>query len=124
MSNQIYNWKRFWCSRTGSFNLSDGGYLADPDSEWRHLYNPDVISFESITTIPCLVLLGEPGIGKTHAMQAAQNAIHCKIKEEGDQIFCLDLRSCGTDMMLVRNLFEVLSTILCKFFFSDLFKEG
>jgi len=106
MSNQIYNWKRFWCSRTGSFNLTDGGYLADPDSEWRHLYNPDVISFESITTIPCLVLLGEPGIGKTHAMQAAQNAIHCKIKEEGDQIFCLDLRSCGTDMMLVRNLFE------------------
>ena len=36
-------------------------------------------------------------------MQAAQNAIHCKIKEEGDQIFCLDLRSCGTDVMLVRN---------------------
>ncbi len=102
----IYNWKRFWCPRTGSFDLSDGGYLTNPDSEWGHLYNPDVKSFESITTIPCLILLGEPGIGKSQAMQTAQNAIYDKIKEVGDQILCLDLRSYGSEDRLIRNLFE------------------
>lgn len=106
MSNPTYNWKRFWCSRTGSFDLSDGGYLADPDSEWGHLYNPNVKSFESITTIPCLVLLGEPGIGKTHAIQIAQSATCDKIKEVGDQVLCLDLRSYGSEDRLIRNLFE------------------
>lgn len=105
MLNQIYNWKRFWCPRTGSFDLSDGGYLADPDSEWGHFYNSDVKSFESITTIPCLVLLGEPGIGKTHAIQTAQSAVYDKIKEMGDQILWLDLRSYGSEDRLIRNLF-------------------
>lgn len=106
MLNQIYNWKRFWCPRTGNFDLSDGGYLADPDSEWGYLCSPDVKSFESITIISCLVLLGEPGIGKTHAIQTAQSAIYDKIKEVGDQILCLDLRSYGSEDRVIRNLFE------------------
>ncbi len=106
MSNQIYNWKRFWCPRTGSFDLSDGGYLTDPDSEWGHIYNPDAKSFESITTIPCLVLLGEPGIGKTRSIQTAQSEIYEKIKEADDQILCLDLRSYSSEDRLIRNLFE------------------
>lgn len=108
MSNQIYNWKRFWCSRTGSFNLSDGGYLVDPDSEWGRLYmyNPDVVPFESIAMLQCLVLLGEPGIGKTHAMQTTQNVISNKIIEKGEQILCFDLRPYGSEDRLIHNLFE------------------
>jgi len=106
MSSQSYNWKRFWCPTTGSFNLSDGGYLYDPDSEWGHIYNPDVVPFESIADAPCLALLGEPGIGKTHTMQTEQKAIDAKIKREGGRTFWLDLRSYGSEDRLVRNLFE------------------
>jgi predicted NACHT family NTPase len=106
MSGQIYNWKRFWCSRTGHVNLSDGGYLYDPDSEWGRIYNPDVVSFESIATTPCLVLLGEPGIGKTHTTQAEQKTICPRIEEKGDQVIWLDLRSFGSEDRLVRDLFE------------------
>lgn len=106
MSGQIYNWKRFWCPRTGNVNLSDGGYLYNPDSEWGHIYNPDVVSFEPIATTPCLVLLGEPGIGKTHSIQAEQKTIYSRIEEKGDQIIWLDLRSFGSEDRLVRNLFE------------------
>lgn len=106
MANQIYNWKRFWCSRTSSINLSDGGYLCDPDSSWRGIYSPDVVPFESISKIPCLVLLGEPGMGKTQTMQAERKAIDTKIQEEGGQTLWLDLRSYGSEVRLVKNLFE------------------
>lgn len=106
MPSQIYNWKRFWCPRTGSFNLSDGGYLVDPDSEWGRLYNPDAVPFESIAMLQCLVLLGEPGIGKTQAIQTAQSAIYDKIKEADDQRLCLDLRSYSSEDRLIRSLFE------------------
>jgi len=106
MSHQIYNWKRFWCLRTSNFNLADGGYLFDPDSEYGRIYNPDVVPFESIAGIPCLVLLGEPGIGKTHTMKAEQENIHAKIEKEGDQTIVFDLRSFGSEDRLVRNLFE------------------
>ncbi|MEB2307701.1 MAG: hypothetical protein OZ917_00110 [Candidatus Brocadiaceae bacterium] len=97
---QNYNWKRFWCPRADSFDLSDGGYLRDPG-----LYNPHVKSFESITSIPCLVLLGEPGIGKTYAMQTAQKAVSAEIKEKGEQVLNFDLRSYGSEDRLVRELF-------------------
>lgn len=106
MSQYIYNWKRFWCLRTGNVNLTDGGYLFDPDSEYGKIYNPDVVSFESIAEIPCLILLGEPGIGKTHAMKAEQDDIRCKIEKKGDQIIFVDLRSFGSEDRLVRSLFE------------------
>ncbi|NSW84362.1 MAG: hypothetical protein HPY90_14060 [Syntrophothermus sp.] len=106
METRAYNWKRFWCPRTGRIDLSDGGYMVDPDSEWGHIYNPDVVPFESIAGVPCLVLLGEPGIGKTFAMQAGYEVVKVTAKDQGDDIFWLDLRSFGSEDRLVRNLFE------------------
>lgn len=106
MSNQIYQWKRFWCPRTSSINLSDGGYLYNPDSEWGHIYNPDVVPFESITETPCLALLGEPGIGKSYAMQTERDVINAKTQERGKRTLWLDLRSYGSDGRLVRDLFK------------------
>ncbi|RZB29290.1 MAG: hypothetical protein AEth_01258 [Candidatus Argoarchaeum ethanivorans] len=105
MSDERYNWKRFWCPRTDNIDLSDRGYLYDPDSEYGHIYNPDVVTFESIETIQCLVLLGEPGIGKTRTMDAERNAINTRFEQEGGTTFWLDLRSCGSDYMLFRKLF-------------------
>ena len=106
MSDKRYNWKRFWCPRTGNIDLSDRGYLYDPDSEYGHIHNPDVVPFESIETVPCLVLLGEPGIGKTRTMDAERTAINARIEQEGDQTIWLDLRSYGSEDRLVRELFE------------------
>jgi predicted NACHT family NTPase len=67
MPNQDYKWKRFWCPQSGSINLGDGGYLVDPDFKWGHHYNSDLVDFETILKYPCLILLGELGIGKSHA---------------------------------------------------------
>jgi len=106
MSDKRYNWKRFWCPRIGNIDLSDRGYLYDPDSEYGHIHNPGVVTFESIETVPCLVLLGEPGIGKTRTMDAERNAINDRVVEqEGDQTLWLDLRSYGNEDRLVRKLF-------------------
>jgi predicted NACHT family NTPase len=69
MSEKVYNWKRFWCSRTAQVNPDDRGYLYDPESEYRHLPNPELVELEAIADIPCLILLGEPGIGKSQEMK-------------------------------------------------------
>lgn len=68
MPSQLYTWKRFWCPRSGHMDLRDGGYLVNPDSEWGHFYKSDSVAFETICEIPCLVLLGEAGMGKTTAI--------------------------------------------------------
>lgn len=101
-----YDWKRFWCPRTGNVNLSDGGYLSDPDAEWGHVFNPDVVPFASVAHEQCLVLLGEPGIGKTHSLKVEFGSTESNIKAEGGLGFWMDLRSYGSEDRLVRNLFE------------------
>lgn len=106
MSKQVYNWKRFWCPRSGSINLADGGYLYDPDEKWGEAYNPDLVTFEAIFDIPCLALLGEPGVGKTQALRVEESKIASKIQEQGEQILFIDLRSYGSEDRLVRSLFD------------------
>ena len=50
--------------------MADQGFLLDPESEYATYYTTDVVSFEAIANIPCLVLLGEPGIGKSTTLRA------------------------------------------------------
>lgn len=104
--SQVYNWKRFWCPRSGRINLTGFGYLYDPDTDFGHYLNPDLVTFDAIAHVPCLALIGEPGIGKSFAIEAEQKIIDAKIKEEGSQILRLNLREYSSEDRLVRRLFE------------------
>ncbi|MGV8125290.1 MAG: hypothetical protein AB2L14_36540 [Candidatus Xenobiia bacterium LiM19] len=107
MSEKIYQWKRFWCLRGGQINTTDDGYLFDPESEYGHIYNPDVVTFDQIAHFPCLVLLGEPGIGKSNALNGEKDAIiaHSLNKGEKEPIW-IDLRSIGSEERLEKKVFE------------------
>lgn len=75
MLKKEYHWKRFWCPRSGRINLDYEGYLHDPDSsEFGAIQNPDLVSSETIADIPCLILLGEPGMGKTQEIKELEKA--------------------------------------------------
>lgn len=62
-----YPWVRRWVIQGGKINLSDSGFLTDP-AEHRFA-NPDVASWNEIAEKQCLILLGEPGIGKSTAIE-------------------------------------------------------
>jgi len=93
MSKHDYGWKRFWCPRSGSINLADGRYLSDPDTEWGKASNPDLVGLEAIADVPCLVLLGEPGIGKSRELENLKTLTEQKICDSS-QALELNLRSC------------------------------
>jgi len=101
MSRKLYNWKRFWCPRGSNITLDFRGYLNDPDSEFGHICSPNLVPLEGLANIPCLILLGEPGIGKSYAMRDAYE----KNCADGYQTLLLDLRSFGSEDRLVRSLF-------------------
>ncbi|WP_228025017.1 NACHT domain-containing NTPase [cf. Phormidesmis sp. LEGE 11477] len=102
MSKQVYEWKRFWCPRSGSINLADGGFLCDPDAEWGKAYNPDLVSSEAIADVSCLVLLGEPGIGKSQELDNLKTFTEKKFCASSRPLV-LNLRSCAD---LKRDLFR------------------
>jgi hypothetical protein len=103
-----YPWKRFWAPREGQINLSDQGFLADPESEsgW-YSPNPDLQAFGEIAALPCLVLLGEPGIGKSTAIDTERNTVEAEARELGDAVLQLDLRSVHSEQTLNRRIFDI-----------------
>ena len=106
MPKKTYPWKRFWSTREGRISLADGGYLSDPDSKWGRFYDQDVFAFSSIARIPCLILLGEPGIGKSHALKSEYDDLNTEDGEEPAEKLLIDLRCIGSDMLFCKKLVE------------------
>lgn len=104
MTNQkMYKWKRFWIKREGNIDLSDEGFLYNPESEYGDIINPDAVSFESIKNIRSLILLGEPGIGKSYSIKEAYKNSSGKVDDKSQ---FLDLRSFGSEDRLLARLFK------------------
>jgi hypothetical protein len=97
MNKQTYNWKRFWCPREGSISLDNNGFLIQSE------FLKNTFGFETITEKRCLILLGEPGIGKS---QALSDAVDYVSKNSTDEHFYLDLRSYGSEQRLYDALFN------------------
>ncbi|MBX7255913.1 MAG: hypothetical protein K1Y02_06095 [Candidatus Hydrogenedentes bacterium] len=98
----IYNWKRFWCPRESKINLADDGYLCDPDDEFGRYLNPDAKDYASIADTACLVMLGEPGIGKSRVVdEAAEGA-----RRAGVPFISENLRQFGSEDRLVGSVFQ------------------
>ena len=104
VADDRYNWKRFWTPPDGRINLSDNGFLVDPDAEYGELLNPDVLSWDKISGISCLILLGEPGIGKSTALKDEYERTTAAAGTS-DQALWVDLRSFQTDQRLHERVF-------------------
>ncbi|WP_100489112.1 NACHT domain-containing protein [Sporolactobacillus pectinivorans] len=102
MTNLIYPWKRFWCTRDGRLNFTSEGFLSNSESKYGNINNPDVVPFDQISHFKCLILLGEPGIGKTSALNKEIQKLH-KAK---DKTLFIDLKAFGSETSLYRNLFD------------------
>jgi|SRR5271157_2293802 len=105
MPKPIYDWKRFWCRREGRFSLMDDGFLVDPGSELATYYPSDAVAFDSISDKPCLVLLGEPGSGKSTALERECAAVKNALLGTGHDTLWVDLREYSTDQRLSQKVF-------------------
>jgi len=103
-----YPWKRLWCLKNGRYHLDDHGYLLAPESEYGRLTQPHVVSEDAFDKIPCVALLGEPGIGKTKAIETLVS--RRKADVQTDLLF-LDLRAYGHEDRLYKSLFENLTFV-------------
>jgi len=86
------NLQRFWYERSvgaevGTQFLDSKGYLVEPFSD--PFVASVLVPFSAISPYPCLVLLGDPGMGKTTALQA-----ECKRIEATKS----DYRTCWFDL--------------------------
>ena len=71
IGNQVIPWKRFWVPWTGNVRSDSDhvGFLEDPDGKYGKILNPDVRAVEELLTNHCVVLSGQPGLGKTQVFE-------------------------------------------------------
>jgi hypothetical protein len=96
------DWRRFWHPRELRPHLGGDGFLYDPESEYGRAINRHLVALQTMREMPCLILLGEPGIGKSTAVKGLASP-----EATGCEACVVDLlRDCGSDHLLYRNLFE------------------
>jgi predicted NACHT family NTPase len=103
MPEKDYNWKRFWCPRETEYRLGDNGFLTDPDDDYGKFSNLNLISTENLHTQQYLILLGEPGIGKSFEINNFYN--QCVTQAKNENLF-IDLKSVGDENRLLSKIFE------------------
>lgn len=101
-----YEWTRFWIER-GS---RDGGrlrdYLPEPPLDQALPSGQGICRLPDLLAVPCLALLGEPGMGKSTAFEFERSEIDELLHVGGSTSFWLRLRSYLSDDRFVRDFFE------------------
>ena len=71
-------WKRFWCPLGEPIDCGEAGrgFLQDPEAGgFGRRWSPHTLTLDELLARPCLVLCGEPGLGKTKAIELAKETI-------------------------------------------------
>ena len=93
---KIFNWQRYWYKDENSPHIIDG-FL------YVHEYTRNVFTLDSVADVPCLVLRGEPGMGKSSEIERIYENF---IEDENNEKFYFNLSTYGEENRLVRDVFE------------------
>lgn len=102
-----YKWERYWIPRDkGNIDFSGNGFPLDPKHELSEYidYLPKPLS--DYREIPCLVLLGEPGMGKSTILEKEYSETKASLSTSQNKIQRIDLKSYSNEDRLVKDIFE------------------
>lgn len=94
----LLRWDRFWCNPSKSVYSDLDGFLLDPDDSML-TPNPNCLPTREILKAQCLVMLGEPGMGKSSVLEGLHEATTGRKKH-------FSLEACASAENLERKLFE------------------
>lgn len=103
-----YNWQRRWIPLYASGSDGSGATARARAAQalWQLRDTSDGVAFDEIRHVPCLILLGEPGIGKTYALRNEQRQIDAKISSGADKTLWRDLAGYNSIENVRAHLFE------------------
>jgi hypothetical protein len=79
-------WERFCCLQGTDVYCAPFGdaFLTDPESDFGAHANAHLVKLEQLLDRPCLVLCGEPGIGKSKTLPSEENLIWVEFRSIPD----------------------------------------
>ena len=95
-----YDWVRFLVPRHGAISLDSAEFLRDPSDWFGKLDNPDLKTLADLAHLPVVVILGEPGMGKSKLLREAEDLAEA----EGRAPILIDLDQSSNEERLYRRL--------------------
>jgi hypothetical protein len=103
----IHSWTRYWTKPDGEISLADQGFLVPAGAEnWLVPARTDLWRFEGIADRRCLILLGEPGMGKSQTLRGEADSVLEGSAEVSDLVLHVDLGATREESVLAREIFE------------------
>jgi hypothetical protein len=100
-----YPWTRLWYPADETLKYDSDGFVADPEAEYGNFLNPGLHPLESLQEERCLILLGEPGLGKTEALYDHFKTFD-SAKASNTVVRWIDLKDIPDAFALTRQLFD------------------
>lgn len=102
--NRKYNWQRYWYEMGNTPPIDSYGYLNK--FAIHEGGGGEIVTLDSILHKGCLILLGEPGIGKSDTLQRAYKSEHCRLTNTDDDVRFIDLRTVASRDDIKEELFD------------------
>lgn len=98
-----YVWDRFWAPHAGIVDLSEAGFMRDPGDLSHGIYS--LKRLDALSEVPALVLLGEPGMGKSTVLKLEHERL-LALGAPNTAIQYTDLKTSSSEDRLYRQIFE------------------
>ncbi|WKT74958.1 NACHT domain-containing protein [Lysinibacillus fusiformis] len=103
--NTVYHdWERYWYKRGQQLPYKDGFF--EPKNINILTDKPSIVSIQEILNNPCLVLLGEAGLGKSTIIDQIVTEVKATLEESIQEILYCDLRLISSEGSLDKVIFE------------------
>ncbi|GHO76468.1 hypothetical protein KSD_42390 [Ktedonobacter sp. SOSP1-85] len=99
MQQPHYHWKRYWYPAADGYHppLVENGYLSPPVQKYAHLVQSPGRTLLDLAKAGCVVLLGEPGIGKTRELECLERELSV---EKHEAVLRIELGKKPTEQLL------------------------
>ncbi len=98
------DWQRYWYKRGQRIPYKNGFF--DPQHQSFSSESYSLVTIQSIYDKPCLVLLGEAGLGKSTIMTQTEKELKVTIEENSHNILYCDFRLVSSEDSLYKSIFE------------------
>lgn len=103
--SEINEWTRYWCPIDETYYIDRNGYLIDP-SYGQFSANSHLIENPFRRSEKCIILLGEPGIGKTTTMEKFHHNFELNLGNNNAEICLIKLEHIGNENRFISEVFE------------------
>jgi energy-coupling factor transporter ATP-binding protein EcfA2 len=98
--SEHYDWPRFLVAPDGAIDLDSNGFLRNPTGGLGAFSNPHLVQPRDLLGLPALVVLGEPGIGKSTLLSELEGLAEAQDRKP----IRIDLETSGSEERLHQRL--------------------